>query len=88
MTVSKKGEVSIIIVNDKEIEDDFEIKLDKPLNMDLNRHYYNSTKCVPDDTAQIIGIDRIEKNVGDTIKGKIAPYSVMVFTNIEDWYFI
>lgn len=84
MTVSKKGEVSIIIVNDKEIEDDFEIKLDKPLNMDLNRHYYNSTKCVPDDTAQIIGIDRIEKNVGDTIKGKIAPYSVMVFTNIED----
>lgn len=83
MSVSPEGEITVVVVNCKDVSDRFEIAFEKPVNASLNRHVFDPAICIPDEKAEIIGIDKVF-HVTSTLSDKIAPYSVIVYTTHVD----
>lgn len=83
MSVSKEGEVTVVVVNDQEGAEDFTLQFEVPLHKTLHRHRFDPATCVPDETASIIPADA-DFEVVDTITDSIAPYSVTVYTTHKD----
>ena len=85
MSVSPEGEVTVVVVNNKASDDEFTIDFEKSLGgISLNRHAFDPTTCVPDEKAEIIGIDKVFENVADTLTDKISAYGVSVYTTHID----
>jgi hypothetical protein len=85
MSVSPDGEITVIIVNCKDIDDEFILDFDKPLNsVNLNRHSFDPKICVPDEKAEIIGIDKVFEKVSTSLSDKISAYGVNVYTTHMD----
>ena len=85
LSVSKDGDITVVVVNDKEVADEFNISFEKSLGgITLNRHYFDPYTLVPDERAEIIGIDKVLENVTDSITDKIAPHGVIVYTTHND----
>ena len=84
MTISPKGDITIVVVNNKDVQDDYVISFDKNINSTLYRHCFDPKICVPDENAAIIGVDRVLDNVESNIVDNIAPYSVIVYTTHID----
>jgi len=85
MSVSPDGDITVVVVNCKDIDDEFEISFERPLDfVNLNRHSFNPKTCVPDEKAEIIGIDKVFENINDTLSDKIPAYSVQIYTTHLD----
>ena len=85
MSVSPNGDVTVVVVNNKPEDDEFTINFDKALNgIKLNRHAFNPATCVPDEKAEIIGVDKVFENVTNLLSDKIAAYGVQVYTTHMD----
>ena len=83
MSVSRDGEVTIVIVNHKAEADNFSLKLEKAVDKTFYRHNYNPDTLVRDESATIIPADK-EIPVADQISDTIAPYGVIVYTTKKD----
>lgn len=85
MVVSPEGDVTIVVANDKEDSDEFEITFDKSLEgLKFNRHYYDPETLVKDEKAEVIGVDKVTEPITTTLADKIAPFGVIVYTTIKD----
>lgn len=85
MAVAPSGDVTVIVVNRKEEDDEFTIDFEKSLGgISLNRHSFNPATCVPDERAEIIGTDKVIENITDTLTDKIPAFGVTVYTTIKD----
>lgn len=83
MSLSKEGEVTIVVVNDKDVSDEFTIGFEAPLGKTLHRHRFDPAICVPDEKAALIPADA-DFDVVDSITDTIMPYSVTVYTTHND----
>ena len=83
LAVSKEGKITVIVVNNKEVADEFTLSFEKPLSADLRRYVFNPEKVQPTENPERIKSDRII-SVSDSITDEIAPYSVIVYTCAED----
>ena len=83
LAVSKEGEITVIVVNNKEVADEFSLSFEKPLSADLRRYEFNPEKVQSTEKAERLKADAT-LSVSDNVSGKIAPYSVIVYTNAED----
>ena len=77
------GNFTVVVVNNKARADSFTLEFEKPLQKTLHRHRFDPAVLVPDDTATLPGIDA-EIKVESQLQDEIAPYSVTVYTTIED----
>lgn len=85
MAVSPNGEITVTVVNCKELADEFTINFDEALaGINLNRHYFDPATCRPDEKAEIIGTDKVFENITDTLSDKIPAYGVIVYTTMKD----
>ena len=85
MSVSPNGEITIVVVNNKPSCDEFVITFEKPLNnITLHRHFFDPKTIVPDEKAEIIGIDKVFDNITVSLTDAIAPYGVIVYTTHID----
>lgn len=85
MSVSPKGDITVVVANNKEEDDEFVINFEKTLNsVNLNRHSFDPKTCIPDEKAEIIGVDKVFENVSDSLSDKIAAYGVKVYTTHID----
>ena len=85
MAVSPNGEITVTVVNCKELADEFTINFDEALaGINLNRHYFDPDTCRPDEKAEIIGTDKVFENITDTLSDKIPAYGVIVYTTMKD----
>jgi len=85
MSVSPNGDITVVVVNNKPEDDEFTISFDKALNgIKLNRHAFNPATCVPDEKAEIIGVDKVFESVTNLLSDKIAAYGVQVYTTHMD----
>jgi len=83
MSVSKNGEITVIVVNNKEDADSFALSFDEPVSVDLRRYIFNPEICRPTENPVGIASDKTI-SVVDAISDEIAPYSVIVYTNVEE----
>lgn len=89
MSVSPDGDITIIVVNGKNIADEFEITFKQPLDdVKFNRHTFDPESCVPDEKAQMIGIDKVTEPISKILSDRIAPYGVTVYTTISDQFYL
>ena len=84
LSVSKDGYITVVVVNCKDVDDEFEIDFEKPLNATLYRHTFDPEKVEPNKYAEVIGIDKTFENVSDKIKDTIPAYGVKVYTTHLD----
>lgn len=85
MTVSKNGEITVIVVNEKENADEFTLHFKVALNgVELYRHCFDPKSCVPDETAAVIGPDKKIAPVYQTFCDTIPAYGVAVYTTQTD----
>lgn len=85
MAVSPNGEITVTVVNCKELADEFTINFDEALaGINLNRHYFDPATCRPDEKAEIIGTDKVFENITDTLSDTIPAYGVTVYTTMKD----
>lgn len=85
MSVSPSGEITVVVVNYKDVDDDFIINFEKSLNgVIFNRHTFDPAKCIPDEKAEIIGVDKVFKNITNTLSDKISAFSVQIYTTHID----
>ncbi len=83
MAVSKNGEITIIVVNNKEVADDFTLQLEQPIGATLRRYYFDPAQCTPDESATRLASDK-EIEVTDSICDSISSYGIIVYTNMHD----
>lgn len=85
MCVMPNGDITVVVVNNKEIADEFKINFEKPMNgIKFNRHTFDPVKCIPDEKAEMIGIDRVTEPVTDSLSDVICAYGVTVYTTMKD----
>ena len=85
MSVSPKGDITVVVVNNKADDDEFVINFEKTLNsVNLYRHSFDPKTCIPDEKAEILGVDKVFENVSDSLSDKIAAYGVKVYTTHID----
>lgn len=85
MSVSPKGDITIVVVNCKDIPDEFNIKFENDLKgISLNRHSFNPSACIQNEKAEIIGTDKIFENISESLSDKIPAYGVQVYTTHID----
>jgi len=85
MSVSSDGDVTVVVVNNKPEDDEFTINFDKSLEgVKLNRHAFDPKTCIPDEKAEIIGIDKVFENIEESLTDKIPAYGVTVYTTHND----
>jgi len=70
-------------VNNKEDADSFALSFDEPVSVDLRRYIFNPEICRPTENPVGIASDKTI-SVVDAISDEIAPYSVIVYTNVEE----
>lgn len=83
LAVSKEGKITVIVVNNKEDADEFNLSFEKPLSADLRRYVFNPETVEPTEKPERIKADST-LSVENSISGEIAPYGVIVYTNVED----
>jgi hypothetical protein len=83
LAVSKDGEITVIVVNNKDVEDEFNITFENPVTANLRRYVFCPKTCKPTEKAERILYDKTI-SVTENISDKIAPRSVIVYTNVED----
>lgn len=85
MSVSKDNEITIVVVNSKDVSDDFTLTFKNPLEpITFNRHTFDPENCKPDENAEIIGVDKVFEGITTSISDTIAPYGVTVYTTHID----
>ena len=84
MTVSPEGEITVIVVNRKAEADEFSLQFENPISKTLSRHLFDPETLIPDEKAEIIGIDKTFEDVGNTLCDTLPPYSVAVYTTMAD----
>ena len=85
MAVSEDGDITVIVVNRKEEADEFTINLEETLGgIALERHAFDPATCVPDEKAEIIGVDKVLGNINETLTDTIPAFGVQVYTTIKD----
>ncbi len=84
MNLFPDGNISIIVVNSKEISDNFTLNFEKSLGMTLNRHLFSPNELKPDEKAEILPIDKVFQNVETDISDTLPPFSMAVYTTIKD----
>ena len=78
------GNYSVLAVNSGDEAREINLKFDAPINKDFARHLYDSEKLIPDDKAEIIGIDKIFEKVGNEICDIIPANSMVIYTTRID----
>lgn len=85
MSVTKDGDITVIVVNRKDEADEFTINFENELGgIDIERHAFDPATCVPDEKAEIIGVDKIINNVTTAFSDSIPAFGVQVYTTIKD----
>lgn len=78
------GNYSVMVVNSGQEDRNIDISFSADLNRDFYRHLYNSDEIMPDDKAEIIGIDKKFENVEKNIVDTIPAYSMAIYTTRMD----
>ena len=85
MSVSPDGDITLVVVNCKDEDDEFMISFEKTLgDVSLNRHLFNPATCLPDEKAEIIMADKIFKNISTSLADEIPAFGVAVYTTMND----
>ena len=82
LAISPEGEITVIVVNNKEVADEFNLTLENPISADLQRYVFNPESCVPTEKPQPIKADATI-SVNNTISDTIPPYGVIVYTDVK-----
>ncbi|MBQ3088005.1 MAG: hypothetical protein IJC36_00040 [Clostridia bacterium] len=83
MNVMPDGNVTIVVVNSKDTDDEFELKFENPLDLNLYKYRFDPNTIICDETAKPIvhsGCDIAQ----EIIKGKIPAYGMLVYTTYAD----
>lgn len=83
LAVSPEGEITVIVVNNKEDADEFNLSFEKSISADLRRYVFNPEKVQPTKKAERLLSDKTFF-VDNGISESIDPYSVIVYTNVKD----
>ena len=70
--------------NRKAEADEFTLNFEQPIGKKLNRHLFDPQTLVPDEKAEVIGIDKVYSNVEDSLSDELPPFSVAVYTTYMD----
>ena len=85
MSVTKDGDITIIVVNRKDEADEFTINFENELGgIAIERHAFDPATCVPDEKAEMIGVDKIINNVTTAFSDSIPAFGVQIYTTIKD----
>ncbi len=77
------GNVTIVVVNNKDTADEFSVDFEKSLGLKFYRHCFNPETCIPDERAEVIPADK-EFDIENTLTDSIAAYGVNVYTTYKD----
>ena len=83
MAVSPEGEVTIVAVNRKAEADTLSLEFASPIGKKLNRHLFDPNTLIPDESAAVIGIDKVIAADGG-FSDELPPFSVAVYTTYND----
>lgn len=85
MSVAKDGNITIVVVNRKEEDDEYTVNFEKSLGgISINRHLFNPATCIPDEKAEIIATDKVFENIANSLTDKIPAFGVAVYTTMKD----
>ncbi len=83
MNVMPDGNVTIVVVNSKDTDDEFELKFENSLDLNLYKYRFDPNTIICDEIAKPIvhsGCDIAQ----EVIKGKIPAYGMLVYTTYAD----
>jgi len=78
------GNYSILIVNSGSEEKEVNLNFANELNCTLYRHLYKSDEIIPEEKAEIIGVDKKFENVAKTMADILPAYSMAIYTSRTD----
>ena len=85
MSVSPDGDITIVVVNEKPEKEEFNIEFEQALNdVKFYRHIFNPETCIPDEKAEMIGVDKVTEPITKFLTDTISAYGVIVYTTIKD----
>ena len=85
MSVAKNGDITVIVVNQKEQADEFTLHFKVPLSgAVLYRHCFDPESCRPNKTAAFIGANKKIAPVYELLCDVVPAYSVTVYTTRTD----
>ena len=84
MVKGSDGNYTVLAVNSGKSDREITISFNKAINMDFARHLYDCAKIIPDDNAEIIGIDKIIEKVGSEINDILPANSIAIYTTRMD----
>lgn len=82
--VGSDGNYGILVVNSGNSDREVEINLSSDLNRTFYRHMFDSKKIIPEEKAEIIGIDKTFENVDKTIIDVVPANSMAIYTTRTD----
>ena len=85
MSVAKNGDITVIVVNQKEQADEFALHFKVPLlGVVFYRHCFDPESCRPNKTAAFIGANKKIAPVYELLCDVVPAYSVTVYTTRTD----
>ena len=78
------GNYCLLVVNAGDAAREINLSFNLPINRNFARHLYDSAKIVPDERAEIIGIDKMFENVVDLISDVLPANSMAIYTTRMD----
>lgn len=83
MNLLPDGNITLIVVNNKDTDDDFVMEFEKDLSAEFNRHLYDPKTLVPNEKAEVIPADKIFQ-ISNKLSDTIPAYGMAVYTTVED----
>ncbi len=80
MVTNPDGNITVLLVNEDNTAEDFEITFETPISSDLNCYIYNPETVEPNEKIIPLKADFTINNVTNTIKGKIPAFGVMAYS--------
>jgi hypothetical protein len=78
------GNYSVLAVNSGKEAREINLSFSSQIGRDFARHLYDSAKITPNEKAEIIGIDKVFKNVTDVISDVLPANSMAIYTTRMD----
>lgn len=83
MNLLPDGNITLIVVNNKDTDEDFVMEFEKDLSAEFNRHLYDPKTLVPNEKAEVIPADKIFQ-ISNKLSDTIPAYGMAVYTTVED----
>lgn len=84
MNTLPDGTISIIVVNNKAIEDELILIFEKNVDVTLRRHLFDPNILEPSKAPTPIAVDKIFENIANQFTDTLPPYGMAVYTTLEE----